>query len=189
MSTEPLLTAFSNLDEEGQRSLLSSMSIPSLHAFYGYLADEPTSAHALSVTPKKVLKAVLKSMDIADCLRIVQLVAIKKQASALSLIEESKRMEVLSIMDDASRKVAIEKLRLRKRRRIEKWGSRCSTAPTIGKHSTNLAEVIMHNYEQVRLIIKEEGSSSRGPRGTVRRRLGVLDSPVVEDHEDHAMSA
>ncbi|SRR6266567_7651796 len=96
------------------------MSIPSLHAFYKYLADKPTSVHILLLTPKKVLKAVLKSINIADCLRIVQLMAIKKQASTLSLIEESKRMEVLSIIDDASRKVAIEKLRLRKRRRIEK---------------------------------------------------------------------
>ena len=46
----------------------------------------------------------------------------------------------------------------------------------------------MHNYEQVRLIIKEESSSSQGLRGTVRRRLGVLDSLVVEDHEDYIIS-
>ena len=56
-------------------------------------------------------------------------------------------MEVLRIIDNASRKVAIEKLWLRERRYIEKWGSRCSTVPIIGKYSTNLAEVIMHNYE------------------------------------------
>jgi len=160
MSTEPLLTAFSNLDEEGQRSLFSSISIPSLYAFYKYLADDPTSVYILSLTPKKVLKAVLKSIDVVDCLRIIQLVVIKKQASALSLIEESKWMEVLSIMDDTSCKVVIKRLRLCKRRRIEKWGSCCSIAPIIGKHSTNLIEVIMYNYKQVRLIIKEEGSLS-----------------------------
>jgi len=71
MSTEPLLMAFNNLDKEGQRSLLSSISIPSLYAFYKYLADEPTSIYTLSLTPKKVLKAVLKSIDIVNCLRIV----------------------------------------------------------------------------------------------------------------------
>ena len=78
MSIEPLLMAFSNLDEEGQRSLISSMSIPSLYAFYKYLVDEPTSVYALLLTPKKVFKAVFKSMDVTDCLKIVQLVAIKK---------------------------------------------------------------------------------------------------------------
>jgi len=71
MSTELLLMAFSNLDKEGQRSLLSSMSIPSLYAFYKYLADKPTSVYTLSLTLKKVLKAVLKSIDVVDCLRIV----------------------------------------------------------------------------------------------------------------------
>jgi len=71
MSTEPLLIAFSNLDKKGQRSLLSSISIPSLYAFYKYLVDEPTSVYILLLTLKKVLKAVFKSIDIADCLRIV----------------------------------------------------------------------------------------------------------------------
>jgi len=120
MSTEPLLTAFSNLDKKGHRSLLSSINIPSLHTFYKYLANKLTSIYTLSVTPKKVLKAVLKSIDIADYLKIVQLVTIKKQVSALSLIEKSKRIEVLSIIDDTSHKVAIKKLRLYKRRRIKK---------------------------------------------------------------------
>ena len=98
-------------------------------------------------------------------------------------------MEVFSIIDDANCKVAIKKLQLRKRRYIEKWGSHYSTVPTIGKHSTNLAEVIIYNYEQVRLVIKEEGGLSRGPRGTIRRRLGVLDSPVAEDYKDYTISA
>jgi len=64
-------------------------------------------------------------------------------------------MEVLSIIDDASRKVAIKKLRLYKKRRIEKWGSYYSIAPIIRKHSTNLIKVIIYNYKQVRLIIKK----------------------------------
>ena len=63
-------------------------------------------------------------------------------------------------MDNAGCKVAIKKLRLRKRKRIEKWGFRYSTVPIIGKHSTNFTEVIIYNYKQVRLIIKEEGSLS-----------------------------
>ena len=67
-------------------------------------------------------------------------------------------MEVFSIIDDSNCKVAIKKLQLRKRRYIEKWGSHYSTVPTIGKHSTNLAEVFMYNYKQVKLIIKEESS-------------------------------
>jgi len=71
MSIEPLLTAFSNLNKKGQRSLLSNISIPSFYTFYKYLVDKPTSIYALSFTPKKVLKAVLKSIDVVNCLKIV----------------------------------------------------------------------------------------------------------------------
>ena len=78
MSIKPLLMAFSNLNKKGQRSFISGINIPSLYAFYKYLEDELTSAHALLFTLKKVFKAIFKSMDIANCLKIVQLVAMKK---------------------------------------------------------------------------------------------------------------
>ena len=97
-------------------------------------------------------------------------------------------METLSIIGDASHKVVIKKFWLYKKMRIKKWSFYYYTALTIGKHSINLVKVIIYDYKQARLIIKEKGGLSQRLKNTIKRRLGVLDSPMAKNHKNHTIS-
>ena len=104
-------------------SVLDRLSLPALLDVLRDLPDDSDRAQTISLIKLGERANILQGFPDADCVKILNLMTGRKQATALFIVGEQMRLRILNLMEVPSRQAAIENLERREKRNRDKWGN------------------------------------------------------------------